>query len=131
MGVGAPITAVALGATIIEKHFTLKRSDGGVDAAFSLEPNEMELLVNETETAWQALGKIHYGVTKNEKKTLMYRRSIYISENIQRGELLSEENIKIIRPALGLPPKYFNLVIGKKIKRNIKKGTPLSWDLIL
>jgi len=130
-GVGAPIAAVAHGATIIEKHFTLKRSDGGVDSAFSLEPNEMELLVNETERAWQALGNIHYGATKNEKRTLMYRRSIYISENIQRGDLLNEENIKIIRPALGLPPKYYNLVIGKKIKRNIKKGTPLSWDLIL
>ncbi|AXM89161.1 pseudaminic acid synthase [Anoxybacillus ayderensis G10] len=131
MGIGVAVASVALGATVIEKHFTLSRADGGVDSAFSMEPDEMKALVVETERAWQALGEVKYGPTEKEKASLKFRRSIYVAQDIKEGELFTRENIKIIRPGYGLPPKYYDLVIGKTAKKDVKKGTPLSWDMLL
>lgn len=130
LGIGAAVAAVALGATVIEKHFTLSRADGGVDAAFSLEPDEMKMLVEETKRAWQALGKINYGPTEKEKKSLVFRRSLYIVKDMQAGEVFTPENLRAIRPGLGLAPKYYDELIGKKVNRTIKRGTPVSWDMI-
>lgn len=130
LGIGAAVASVALGATVIEKHFTLSRSDGGVDAAFSLDTAEMQLLTKETETAWQALGDIKYGIGFEEEKSLIFRRSLYVVEEVAQGETFSEKNIRAIRPGFGLPPKYFHRFLGKTAKQNIKKGTPLAWDLI-
>jgi N-acetylneuraminate synthase len=130
MGVGAAVTAVALGATVIEKHFTLNRADGGVDSVFSLEPDEMQSLVVETKRAWQALGCVSYGPTETEKKSLQYRRSLYVAEHMRAGEFFSTANLRAIRPGLGLPPKYFDIVVGKKVSKDVSKGTPLSWNLI-
>ena len=129
MGVGAAVAAVAHGATVIEKHFTLNRADGGVDSAFSMEPEEMKQLVIETERAWQSLGSINYGPTEAEKPSLVYRRSLYISKNMKKGEKFTKENLRIIRPGMGLPPKYFDLILGKKVKKDVCKGTPVSWNL--
>ncbi len=106
MGVGAAVAAIALGATVIEKHFTLRRADGGVDSAFSMEPDEMHTLVTETGRAWQALGKVQYGVTEAEKGSLVFRRSLYIAEDLQAGDVLTRKNLRAIRPGYGLPPKY-------------------------
>lgn len=130
MGVGVSVAAVALGATVIEKHFTLRRTDGGVDSTFSLEPEEMRSLVAETERAWQALGKITYGPTEKEKASLQFRRSIYVSEDMKAGELFTPENLRIVRPGAGLPPKAIDMVLGRRVSRDARKGTPLSWDLI-
>jgi pseudaminic acid synthase len=130
MGVGAAVASVALGATVIEKHFTLSRKDGGVDSAFSLEPNEMKVLVEETKRAWQALGHIHYGVGDAEKNSLRFRRSLYVSKDMKLGETFTKDNVTIIRPGFGLPPKYYETILGKKVKKAVKKGTPLSWDLL-
>ena len=129
-GIGASIAAVAHGATVVEKHFTLSRADGGVDSAFSLEPNEMNALVIETERAWQSLGKIAYGPGEAERKSLILRRSIYIAEDMEDGEVLTEETLRCIRPGMGLPPKYYDLLLGRKVNQIIKKGTPMSWDLL-
>ena len=131
MGVGVSVASVALGATVIEKHFTLCRADGGVDSAFSMEPAEMAQLVLETERAWQALGHVSYGPTEAEKKSLQYRRSLYISQDIKAGDVLTRENMRAIRPGLGLPTKYYDLLLGKKLIRNAKKGTPVTWQLVL
>mgnify|MGYP000871669305 FL=1 len=130
MGVGAAVGAVALGATIVEKHFTLRRADGGIDSAFSLEPNELEQLVVETERVSQALGSVFYGPTKNEMAGLMFRRSLYVCEDIKAGEEFSELNVRSIRPGFGLHPKYLKTVLGRNAKCNLTKGTPLSFDLI-
>lgn len=130
MGVGAACASVALGATVIEKHFTLKRGDGGVDSAFSLEPEEMASLVVETERAWKALGKVSYGVTEVEKKSLVFRRSIYITEDVRPGELFTTKNLRCIRPGLGLPPKYYDLLLGRPAKQALKKGTAMRWDYV-
>ncbi len=130
LGIGASVAAVALGATVIEKHFTLDRNDGGVDSTFSLEPAELEQLVIETERAWQALGTIIYGPTTAEKNAVMRRRSIYITKDIKSGEVLTKENIRCIRPGHGLSPKHYENIIGRKIKSNVKKGTPVKWDLL-
>lgn len=130
MGVGVSVASVALGATVIEKHFTLDRAEGGVDSAFSMEPAEMAQLVVETERAWQALGKVSYGATAAEEKSRVFRRSIYASEDIAEGEALTRGNIRVIRPGFGLPPKYIEQVIGKRARQAIKRGTPISWDLI-
>lgn len=131
MGVGVSVAAVTLGATVVEKHFTLSRAEGGVDSAFSLEPHELESLVKETERAWQSLGSIKYGPTKAEEKSLVFRRSIYISKDVKGGEILTRDNVRIVRPGLGLPPKNFDLIIGKRVKMDLQIGTPLSWDHIL
>jgi len=130
LGVGAAVAAVAHGATVIEKHFTLSRKDGAVDSAFSLEPDEMKLLVIETRQAWQSLGKVTYGPTESEKESLVFRRSLYISRNMKKGELLTKKNLRIVRPGLGLAPKYYEVLIGRAINKDLKKGTPLQWDLI-
>jgi pseudaminic acid synthase len=128
MGIGAAVAAVALGACVIEKHFTIRRSDGGVDSAFSLEPHELKSLVVETERAHQALGHIQYGIQPAEEKSRLFKRSIYVSADVKAGELFSSGNLKIIRPAKGLQPKYWDIAIGKAAKINIKAGTPLSWE---
>ncbi len=130
MGIGAAVASVALGACLIEKHFTLSRADGGVDSAFSMEPEEMGQLVIESERAWQALGKISYSPGEQESKSLKFRRSLYIAKDMAAGEALTPENLRIVRPGYGLEPKYYNVLLGKKVKQAVKKGTPLSWDLI-
>ncbi|MBO8158621.1 MAG: pseudaminic acid synthase [Thermosyntropha sp.] len=130
LGIGAAVASVALGATFVEKHFTLSRAEGGVDAAFSMEPHEMRMLVEETKRAWQALGKVNYGTTDNEKKSLKFRRSLYIAKDMKEGEVLTEENLRIIRPGYGLEPKYYETVLGRRVNRDVKKGTPVSWDII-
>jgi N-acetylneuraminate synthase len=131
LGIGAAVAAVALGATLIEKHFTLRRSDGGVDAAFSLEPEEMRALVAETERAWRALGKILYGPQEEERKSLVFRRSLYVAQDMIAGEAFTTENLRIIRPGYGLPPIYYNHLLGKLIKHDARKGTPVSWNLVV
>jgi pseudaminic acid synthase len=130
MGIGASIAAVALGASVIEKHFCLSRAEGGVDSAFSLEPAEMKSLVIETERAYLSLGGIQYGIQAAERKSLNFKRSIYVVKDIQAGEVLSSENIRVIRPGDGLPPKYYESVLGKKTAKDLKRGTPLSFDNI-
>lgn len=130
MGTGVSVASVALGATVIEKHFTLRRSDGGVDSTFSMEPNEMEQLVIESTRAWQALGQVSYGPTDAEKTSLQYRRSLYIVKDMKIGDILTTDNLRAIRPGLGLPTKYLEQMLGKTVKKNIKRGTALSWDII-
>ena len=130
MGIGVSTAAVALGARVIEKHFTISRAEGGVDSAFSMEPHEFKMLVESTEQAFLALGEIQMNVQEAEKDSLNYKRSLYVSEDIKEGGLFSEKNIRSVRPALGLHTKYFDVIIGKKAKKNIKKGTPLNWDII-
>jgi N-acetylneuraminate synthase len=130
MGVGVSVASVALGATVIEKHFTLDRADGGVDSAFSMEPAEMAQLVVETERAWQALGHVSYGPTDAEKKSIQFRRSLYIVQDLKSGDVLTRENLRAIRPGFGLPPKYLDIVLGKVVLVNVKRGVPLSWEMI-
>lgn len=130
MGVGVSVAAVALGATVIEKHFTLCREDGGVDATFSLEPAELQSLVVETERAWQSLGSVAYGPTEKEKASLQFRRSLYVAEDMSAGEKFSSENIRAIRPGFGLSPKYLEVFLGKKAAVDLKKGTPVTWNAI-
>jgi len=129
-GIGAAVAAVAHGATMIEKHFTLSRADGGVDSAFSLEPQEMSRLVEETKRAWQSLGDVFFGPTEAEMASLSGRRSLYISQDMKSGEQLNLDNMRVIRPNKGLPPKYHDVVLGRKVNKDITKGTPISWDLI-
>lgn len=130
MGVGVSVASVSLGATVIEKHFTLNRADGSVDSSFSMEPAEMTQLVVEIERAWKALGQVSYGPTEAEKKSLQFRRSLYVIRDMVRGESLRPETLRSIRPGFGLPPKYYNVVLGKNVNRDVKRGTPLSWGLI-
>jgi N-acetylneuraminate synthase len=130
MGIGASVAAVALGATVIEKHFTLLRADGGVDSTFSLEPEEMRQLVDETLRAWQSLGTVQYGPTAAELASLKFRRTLYIARDMAEGEVLTVENLRRVRPGMGLAPKYFEALLGRKINRAARKGTPVSWDLI-
>ncbi len=130
MGIGVSVASVSLGASVIEKHFTLNRADGGVDSSFSMEPSEMTGLVIESERAWKALGCIEYGPTEAEKKSLQYRRSLYVVKDVAAGELFTNENIRAIRPGLGLPPKYIDIFIGKRAGKKIKRGTALSWEII-
>lgn len=130
MGFGAAVASVALGASVIEKHFTLSRADGGVDSSFSLEPDELRTLVVETERAWRSLGRISYGPTEKEKPSMQFRRSLYVSEDMKKGEFFTGKNVRIIRPGYGLPPKYFDFVIGKQVSSDVKRGTPLSWDIM-
>lgn len=130
MGVGVAVASVALGATVIEKHFTLRRADGGVDSAFSLEPEEMRSLVFEAERAWQSLGEISYGPTSGERKSLQFRRSLYVVQDIAAGECFSTENVRAIRPGLGLPPLYLEHIIGRKSPCCLKRGTPLTFENI-
>lgn len=130
-GIGTALAAVALGATVIEKHFTLSRAEGGVDAPFSLEPAEMQALVAETGRAWSSMGRVAYGPTEKEKNSLKFRRSIYIAEDVKAGEVFTEKNIRVIRPGYGLPPRYYSVMLGKRAKADTAKGTPVTWDLVL
>jgi len=130
LGVGAAVASVALGATVIEKHFTLDRAEGGVDASFSMEPAEFAQLRTETERAWLALGQVHYGPTAAEQASLVYRRSLYITEDMPAGGVLTPENLRAIRPGLGLAPKHYGAVLGRAVKQAVKRGTPLAWDLL-
>lgn len=131
MGNGVSVASVALGATVIEKHFTLCRADGGVDAAFSMEPEEMKNLVEETKRAWQAMGKVTYGATAGEMNSIKFRRSLYVARNMKAGDEFTVDNLRSIRPGYGLPPKYYDRLLGRSIKLDAKKGTPVTWDLIL
>jgi N-acetylneuraminate synthase len=130
LGIGVPLAAISLGATVIEKHFTLSRAEGGVDSAFSLEPSEMHALTQEAARAWQALGDVRYGATEVEKKALQFRRSLYIATDLQNGDILTRENIRAIRPGYGLPPKFLDRLLGKRVTRDIKRGTPADWTMI-
>jgi len=130
MGIGAAVAAVAHGATVIEKHFTLRRADGGVDSTFSLEPEEMKQLVIETKRAWQSLGKVTYGPSESEKGSLVFRRSLYIAEDMKKGDVLTEKNLRIVRPGLGLAPKYYDVLLGKRVNRDVQCGTALEWGLL-
>ncbi len=129
-GIGVSVAAVVKGAVVIEKHFTLSRDDGGVDSAFSLEPSEMTQLVVETKRAFEALGEVTYGPTQEEEKSLVFRRSIYISEDVIEGDILTRNNIKIIRPGLGLAPKYYESLLGKRVTKSLSRGTALRWGYV-
>lgn len=128
LGIGVAVASIALGARVIEKHFTLSRADGGVDAEFSLEPQEMKQLVKEVNAAYEAIGRVHYGLTSQESTKL--RRSLYIVEDMKAGDVISEKNMRSIRPGLGLPPKYYDILVGKKVKCDVKRGTALTWDIV-
>jgi N-acetylneuraminate synthase len=130
LGIGAAVAATALGAAAIEKHVTLSRADGGVDAEFSLEPGELAQLVAETQRAWQALGSVRYGPTEHEKSSLVYRRSLYVAQDMKAGERFTKENLRAVRPGRGLPPKHLEDFLGKSISRDAAKGTPLAWELL-
>lgn len=130
LSIGAAAAAVAYGATIVEKHFTLKRADGGVDSAFSMEPDEFRILVQETKSAWQAIGGVVYGPLNEEKSSLIFRRSLYVSKDLEKGEMLSKDNLRVVRPGFGLAPKYYEILLGKRVNRAMKKGTPINWDCI-
>ena len=131
MGCGVSVAAVALGASVIEKHFTLSRADGGVDSAFSMEPEELRSLVIESERAWQALGQVVYGVqSENERKSLAYRRSLYAVQDIAAGEALTAQNVRAIRPGFGLPPKFLPQILGRSARQAIARGTALNWSLL-
>ncbi len=130
LGIGAAVASIALGGMVVEKHFTLSRADGGVDAAFSLEPAEMAQLVRECNTAYQALGHISYEVTEQEKKSVQFRRSLYIVEDMKAGDVITERNMRSIRPGLGLSPKYYDEMLGKTVKQGVERGTRVSWDMV-
>jgi pseudaminic acid synthase len=130
MGIGVSVASVALGATVIEKHFTLNRADGGVDSTFSMEPDELKALVTESGRAALALGHISYGATEKEAKSLLFRRSLYVVNDLKAGDVLSPENLRCIRPGLGLPPKYYEEVLGCRVRADVRKGTPLAWGLL-
>jgi len=129
-GIGVAVAAAALGAVIIEKHFTLSRKDGGVDAAFSLEPAELRALVTESERAWKAVGRVRYGPAPSDERHRSSRRSLYVVRDIRAGELLTPANVRIIRPGRGLPPKYIDQVLGRRARCDLPRGTPLTWDVI-
>lgn len=129
-GIGVALASVALGAAVIEKHFTLKRSDGGVDSAFSMEPAEMRQLVSEVERAWLALGHVSYGPLEAEKASLQFRRSLYFVKDLKTGDILTPENVRAIRPGFGLPPKHYEQVLGRRVKRDVARGTALAWELL-
>lgn len=130
LGIGVAVASVAVGAAVIEKHFTLSRADGGVDAAFSLEPNEMAQLVRECRAVALAMGEVRYELAEQEKKSLQFRRSLYITEDMRAGEVLTEKNLRRIRPGQGLSPKHYDALIGQKVRCDVKRGTPMSWDLL-
>ncbi len=129
-GIGVSVASVALGATVIEKHFTLSRAEGGVDAAFSMEPAEMAQLVVETARAWQALGAVMYGPTAAERPSLAFRRSLHVVTDLRAGDVLTADNVRAIRPGGGLAPKHYDAVLGRKVREALARGTPLRWDLL-
>lgn len=129
-GVGAAVAATALGATVIEKHFTLCRADGGVDSAFSMEPAEMAMLVTECKRAWTSLGSVFYGPTQSERASLAYRRSLYVVRDVSAGEVFTQENLRAVRPGHGLAPKHIDRFLGNTAKRDLRSGEPLAWDML-
>lgn len=131
LGIGVAIASVALGSTLIEKHLTMRRADGGPDSHFSLEPGEMQLLVKECRAAWQAVGSVRYGPTDAEKSYLAARRSLYVTKDMRAGDLLTPENLRSIRPGFGLPPKNYEMLLGRHVTRDIKRGTATSWDIVM
>lgn len=130
MGVGVAIASIALGATIVEKHFTLNRSEGGVDSTFSMEPAEFKQMVDECLVAWESLGRVTFDRTESEKKSMIFKRSLYFVENINEGEVFTEKNVRAIRPGYGLPTKYYHQILGKKAKQAIKRGTAVTFELL-
>ncbi|MCK4791557.1 MAG: pseudaminic acid synthase [Desulfobacteraceae bacterium] len=130
MGIGASICTLSLGACIIEKHFTLSRGIKTPDSFFSIEPHELKDLIDNIRIAEKAIGKVHYGLTDEEKKSMIFRRSLFVVKDVKAGEKVSNENIRSIRPGCGLPTKYIEKVIGRTFKKDLCKGTPLNWDLI-
>jgi len=130
LGIAVPVAAVALGACIVEKHFTLSRDIPGPDSAFSLEPHELKAMVEAIRTVEKALGKVHYGVSEREAQSRVFRRSLFVVKDMKAGEVFTKENVRSIRPAYGLPPKYFNQILGRRASRDIPAGTPLSWQLV-
>lgn len=130
MGCGAAVAAVALGAVMVEKHFTTARTDGGVDSAFSLEPHEFRQLRVETERAWQSIGEVSYGILRAEAQSVQFRRSLYVVRDIAAGEALTRENVRAIRPGYGLPPKHLDDLMGRRARGSIARGTPLAWELL-
>ncbi len=129
-GTAVAVAAVALGAALIEKHFTLRRADGGPDAAFSLEPDELAALVRDARAAWRALGRVTYDRQESEKGNIVFRRSIYAVADIDAGERFTPDNVRIIRPGYGLAPKHFDAVLGRRAGRALSRGTALSWDVV-
>jgi N-acetylneuraminate synthase len=130
MGIGVAVAAVALGATMVEKHLTLNRADGGVDSAFSMEPGEFASLVEESQRAWQSLGHVSYGPTDRERYSLQFRRSLYAGKDIRAGEDFTKDNLRIVRPGLGLPPKFYDVILGKRAGKDLKKGSAVTWDVL-
>ncbi len=130
MGIGAAVAAVALGARVLEKHFTLRRADGGVDSSFSLEPEELKNLVIESERAFLAMGKVNYILSEKEQKSLQYKRSLYVVEPMKAGDVFSEKNVRSIRPSNGLHTRYYDEILGKTATQAIEAGTALSWELV-
>lgn len=124
------ITSVALGACIIEKHFTLNRKGGGPDDSFSLEPNELSALCRDAKTAWAALGTVNYGVTASERGNVQFRRSLYVVKQVKSGEIFTYENVRSIRPGYGLAPKLIDEVVGRRAARDVARGTPVNWDIL-
>src|SRR5262249_52135268 len=129
-GIGVAIAGATFGATVIEKHVTLARADGGVDAAFSLEPQELAQLVQESAAAREAIGQVHFGPTSVERDSLLFRRSLYVCQDLDAGETLTSSNLRAIRPGLGLPPGDLGRLLGKRVNRAVKRGTPMSWELL-
>jgi pseudaminic acid synthase len=130
LGIAVPVAAVALGACIVEKHFTLSRSIPGPDSAFSLEPQEFKAMVESIRTCEKALGKVHYGVSDQEAKSRAFRRSLFVVEHMKAGQEFTHQNVRSIRPARGLHPRYLPKVVGRHAKRDIERATPLAWDLV-
>jgi pseudaminic acid synthase len=130
MGIGAAVASVTFGAVVIEKHFTLSRAEGGVDSAFSLEPHELESLVVETKRAFQSLGKPFLGIQEAEKKSIKFKRSLFVVQDMKAGEIFTIENVQSKRPAFGLHTRYYDVILGQKAKQDISSGTPLIWDMI-
>jgi pseudaminic acid synthase len=131
MGIGVPVAAVAMGVCIIEKHFTLSRADGGVDSVFSMEPEEFMAMRIECDRAWQAIGEVTYGGTNAEEASRVFRRSLYITEDVKAGEILTPENLRAVRPGFGLPPKFLDQIMGKTVARDLFAGTPADWSMFL
>lgn len=130
MGNGVASASIALGASVIEKHFTLRRADGGVDSAFSMEPEEFKALAVECRRSWEALGSVHYGPTSGETASLKFRRSVYVVSDLEAGDVLDEKNLRCIRPGEGLSPKHYEKLLGRKVTRKVSRGTPATWDMV-
>ncbi|MGH6892983.1 MAG: N-acetylneuraminate synthase family protein, partial [Dongiaceae bacterium] len=125
-----PVAAVALGAAVIEKHVTLRRADGGVDSAFSLEPEELARMVADVNAAWEAKGKVFYGLAESERASRQFRRSLYVVQALKAGQIIGSDQVRSIRPGLGLPPKHLKDVIGRRATRDVARGTPLDWSMV-